>query len=240
MNNKKKSALVLGATGLIGGHLLEYLLADETYEQVTTIGRRSVPWQDRKLKQIQAQVEDVLALPIDAGRQSGDELSAAFRVQNKKDQLDIFCTLGTTMKKAGSRAAFERIDFEYPLHAARLGLAGGARQFFIVTSMGADVGSLIYYNRIKGKIEDHLHHLQYHSIQIFRPSLLIGERHEQRTGEDLGKALGSLIGGAMIGPLRKYKPIEARIVARAMLRMAHRADSGIHTYESDRIQELGR
>lgn len=239
MSNSKQ-ALILGASGLIGSHLLGYLMADESYDTIHSVGRReldpgSVPGSGRKLVQHVAQIEQVLALSADARDNESpaeQELRAAFAVQ------DIFCCVGTTMRKAGSKAAFEQIDYAYPLHAARIGLASRARQFLIVTAIGADSRSPIYYNRIKGRVEESLERLQFHAIHIFQPSLLTGARNESRTGEDFGKLLGGVIGPLMLGPLRKYRPIAGKDVARGMLQAARKADSGIHSYESDRILDL--
>lgn len=227
-----KKALLLGATGLIGGHLLNCLLADETYDQVITIGRRKLDRKDRKLIQHVADLDTMLTLSASATDSAAKDLLEAFAV------TDIFCTLGTTMKKAGSKAAFENVDYYYPLKAAELGIARGARQFCIVTALGSDARSAIYYNQVKGRVEDALKQHQFHAIHIFQPSLLTGDRNESRLGEDLGKIAGGILGLAMIGPLKKYKPIAGRTVARAMLAAAHKADSGIHTYESDTIHEM--
>ncbi|MEQ9367032.1 MAG: oxidoreductase [Leptospirales bacterium] len=228
-----KKALLLGATGLIGGHVLNYLLADETYDQVATIGRRKIEREDRKLAQHVADLESILALsPKDKDAGAAGELLTAFAAH------DIFCTLGTTMKKAGSKAAFENVDYHYPLKAAELGVARGARQFLIVTALGADANSSIYYNQVKGRLERALTQHQFHAIHIFQPSLLTGERDESRLGEDIGKVVGGVLGLAMIGPLKKYKPIPGRTVARAMLAAARKSDSGVHTYESDTISEM--
>lgn len=234
MKQQHKSALVLGATGLIGGHVVDCLLADETYDQIVTIGRRKLDRDDRKLTQHVADIETILALSP-ASAKSNDptrDLASAFGA------TDIYCALGTTMKKAGSKTAFEQVDYQYPLKAAELGLARGARQFLIVTALGADANSSIYYNQVKGRVEDALQQLQFHSIHIFRPSLLNGERDELRPGEEIGKALGGVLGLVMVGPLKKYKPIAGRTVARAMLRAARKADSGIHVYESDTIHTM--
>ncbi len=235
-----RSALLLGATGLIGGCVLDYLLADESYETVTTIGRRKIDGLEnhRKLTQLVADLDTVLALEADAKSNAAKELLPAFA---KAD--DVFCTLGTTMKKAGSKAAFEKVDYYYPLKAAELGIAPGAKrnskkQFLIVTALGADANSAIYYNKVKGRVEQALLQYQYHAIHIFQPSLLTGDRGESRLGEDIGKAVGGVLGLAMIGPLKKYKPIPGRTVARAMLAAARKADSGVHSYESDTIFEM--
>jgi uncharacterized protein YbjT (DUF2867 family) len=224
-----RKALLLGGSGLIGGHLLRYLLADESYDRVIAPGRRELPVQDRKLVQYRVDLGTVLAATEDEPA----DLREIFAVD------DIFCALGTTMKQAGSREAFEKVDYHYPLKAARLGLARGARQFLIVTALGADASSSIYYNSVKGRVEDDLQQLPFHAIHIFRPSLLTGARSQSRVGENLGKLIGQIVAPGMIGPLRKYRPIAGLTVARAMLATARKADSGIHIYESDDIQKIG-
>lgn len=215
---EKRTALLVGASGLIGGHCLDGLIKDDTYNAVNALVRRPLPQHHPKLKQ---QIVDFNRLAEHAGLMAVD---------------DVFCCLGTTIKLAGSREAFRRVDALYPLEIARLALKQGARQFLIVTAMGADSQSRVFYNRVKGEVEQKLTALGYPTLQIFRPSLLLGERGEPRPGEDIAKRLSKPLSLLMRGPLKKYRPIEARTVALTMIQNAKKELKGIYIYTSDRIQ----
>ncbi|MBC3786071.1 oxidoreductase [Spirosoma utsteinense] len=208
-----KTALILGATGLIGDLLAHQLIESSRYENVKVLVRHSLSWKHPRLQEI----------PFDFERPNGLLINAD----------DIFCCLGTTMKKAGSKEAFRKVDYQYPMDIARLGLANGIKQFAIVTAMGADPESSFFYNRVKGEVERDLLALNIPTLLIFRPSLLLGNRGENRLGERLAE-------GAMrlFSPLipARYKGIEAFKVANAMLTTAQQGLTGKHAYESDALQ----
>ena len=208
-----KTALILGATGLIGDLLTHRLIDSPIYEKVKVLVRRSLGWQHPRLQEVLFDFEHPNGLLAQAD--------------------DIFCCLGTTMKKAGSKEAFRKVDYQYPMDIARLGLANGARQFAIVTAMGADTGSSFFYNRVKGEIERDLTALNYPTLLVFRPSLLLGNRGENRLGERLAE-------GAMrlFNPLipAKYRGIDAAKVANAMLTTTQEGLTGRHVFESDALQ----
>jgi len=209
-----KSALIVGGTGLVGSNCLQFLLASPEYASVTALVRRHTGIDHPKL---QEQIVDFNNL---------GNLSTAD---------DVYCALGTTIKKAGSQPAFRRVDFEYPFHVAEGGLAAGARQFLLVSSVGANSGSSNSYLRTKGELEDVLRKLSFGALHIFRPSFLIGERSEQRSGERVGMVLAEALKIAMVGGLRKYRPIHANAVARAMVNAALSGSSGARIYEYDEI-----
>jgi uncharacterized protein YbjT (DUF2867 family) len=217
---KKRSALVLGATGLVGGYCLRYLLDEPMYTRVAVLARKPITIQHEKLVHLVADFDECEAL--------GDWMTAD----------DVFCCLGTTIKKAGSQDAFRRVDFDYTIKLAALTQHCGARQFLIVTSLGADSHSRIFYSRVKGEIEDALRKVPFNALHIFRPSLLIGVRPEHRTSEIAGMLFLSGLKYAMTGPLKKYRTIRASDVARAMVGVALWDMSGIRVYESNQIQEL--
>ncbi len=217
-----RTALLLGASGLIGGHCLELLLADNDYAQVTILGRKSLPQTHPKLTQRIVNFDRLT------------EVADAFRVQ------DVFCCLGTTIKTAGSQEAFRKVDFTYLVESARLAMQQGAAQFLLVSSLGANAKSSVFYNRIKGEVEVAIAASDISSVQIFRPSLLLGQRAEVRTGEVIGEKISRAISFLLVGPLRKYRPIEACTVAAAMIVMAKQAVAGIHIYESDRIAQMAQ
>jgi len=211
--SSNKTALVVGATGLIGNLLTHQLVDSPRYEKVKVLVRKSLNWQHPRLQEIQFDFEHPNGLLAQAD--------------------DIFCCLGTTMKKAGSKEAFRNVDYQYPLDVARLGLANGARQFAIVTAMGADERSLFFYNRVKGEVERDLTALNYPTLLIFRPSLLLGNRGEKRFGEQLAEGAMRLLNPIIPA---KYKGIDAAKVANAMLTTMQQEIVGKRVFESDQLQ----
>ena len=215
-------ALVSGASGLVGGHLLPLLLADAAYERVITLARRQVDTRHVKLDQ---RVLDLGALDAVADPPHVD---------------DAFCCIGTTIKKAGSQEAFRRVDYDYVLAFARAAQRAGARQFLLVTALGADPASRIFYSRVKGEIEQAVRGLPFQGIHIFRPSFLMGERAEARLAERIGVPVARVVAPLLIGPLRRYRPIKAADVARAMLQVAKEAPRGPNVFEYDGIIAAAR
>ncbi|HEV2147986.1 MAG TPA: NAD(P)H-binding protein [Longimicrobiaceae bacterium] len=216
-----RSALLLGATGLVGGHLLDLLLEDPAYGSVTTLGRRPVPREHPRLRQ---ETVDFARLRDFAER---------IRAQ------DVFCSLGTTIRAAGSREAFRRVDLDYPRAVAEAAARNGAERFLLVSALGADTGSSLFYNRVKGEAEEAVRTLPFQEVVILRPALLLGERGEHRPGEELAQRLMPKLSRFLVGPLRKYRPVEARAVAAAMVRLAKAGGRGVRVVESDAIQALG-
>lgn len=213
-----KKALILGASGLIGRELTDLLLQSSHYDEVVTFVRKPLAIRHPKLTQIIYQYDHPDTSLIQAD--------------------DIYCALGSTIKKAGSKSAFRKIDYEYPIEIAKAGLQNGAKQFLIVTALGAAPDSRIFYSRVKGEVEMTLEQTGYSSLHIFRPSLLTGKRTEKRTGEDFAKILATIIDPLLIGPLRKYRSIQGRQVAQAMLQIAKKNIAGTHRYDSDKIHQL--
>jgi uncharacterized protein YbjT (DUF2867 family) len=151
---------------------------------------------------------------------------------------EVFCCLGTTIKKAGSQAAFRKVDFEYPVEIAKLAAQNNAEQFLLVTALGANPESAIFYSRVKGEVEIAVQRLPYRAIHIFRPSLLLGNRAETRLNEKIGAVAMKTFSFLMFGALQKYRPIAASAVAAAMIKAAKRGQPGVHIHESDKIQAL--
>lgn len=218
----ERTALLAGATGLVGGHCLTRLLAEPAYTRVITLGRRRTGRADPKHEQ--------RVVELDRLGTAGFEFPRA---------TDVFCCLGTTMKQAGSEAAFRQVDFTFVVSLAGLALGSGARQFLLVSSLGASPNSRIFYSRVKGETEAAVTALPFEGRQIFRPSILVGVRVERRAGEMLGSAVLRGAAFAMVGPLRRYRPIAGATVAEAMVRVALRAPPGVNIYESDEIERLG-
>ncbi len=212
-----RTALLAGATGLVGSHVLERLLSDSTWTHVVTVGRRTAPLQHDKLEQ---RILDLGALDaIDLPRAD-----------------DVFCCLGTTIKQAGSREAFRRVDHDVVVGLARAGLRSGATQFLLVSAIGADPASRVFYSRVKGEAEAAVRQLPYRGVQIFRPSLLLGERAEFRFGERVAMLAAPVVPLFLPGPFRRFRPIRAATVARAMVRVAQEAPRGPNVFEFDAMQ----
>ncbi len=210
-----RTALVAGASGLVGGHVLRLLLADPSYERVTIFVRRELPVSNRKLAQ--------RVLEFDRLTELGDFP----RVH------DVFCCLVTTIAQAGSQAAFRRVDFTYVVELARAASRHRADQFLLVSAVGAAARSRVFYNRVKGETEDAVQRVSFAGIHIFRPSLLLGARTDPRPAERAASLVARALSWTLIGPLKRYRPIRAEIVAQAMVRRAREASRGLHVYESD-------
>lgn len=217
---EKRNALIAGATGLVGNSLLKQLLADDLYEKVLVLVRRPMDIQNPKLTQ----------QTIDFDRVESFEPGLAIN--------DVFCALGTTIKTAGSQDAFYKVDYTYVVKLGKWGEAHGVKKFMIVSAMGANAKSGIFYNRVKGEMESAVSRLNIPQIQVFRPSLLMGDRKEKRTGEKIAQAVMGGLGFLFVGPLLKYKGIHADLVAAAMIKTAKQDLAGFKIYESDEMQGM--
>lgn len=215
-----KSALIAGATGLTGSKLVEVLLDRPEYDRVTVLVRRPLELEHPKLEQIQVDYYRLV------------DYKKHFQVD------DVFCCLGTTIKKAGSQKAFRRVDYDYPVALAQLAKSAGAKNFLVVSAMGADSRSNIFYNRVKGQMEDSLKKMELPALHIFRPSLLLGDRKEFRLGEKAASLASPVFTPLLRGGMKKYKPIQAEQVAQAMCAAAQSESGGVHIYPSDEIAEL--
>ena len=213
------TALVVGATGLVGSHCLKTLLDSGAYERVVAFTRRPLGQQHPRL------VETIVDF---------DKLEEL----EPFPTADVFCALGTTIAKAGSQADFLKVDFEYPRIIAERSAAAGAKQFVLVSSAGADPQSGNFYLRVKAQLEKAVTGLSFESVHIFRPSFLIGARAEFRLADTLvGPALRA-VQFALVGKFRKYRPIAASTVAAAMAVAAREAKPGRHIYHYDDILAL--
>jgi uncharacterized protein YbjT (DUF2867 family) len=211
------TAVIVGATGLVGYELVQLLLKEEHYHRVVVLVRRTMAIQHQKLEQ--------QIINFDRLDQVSHYLKGA----------DVFCTLGTTIKKAGSKSAFIKVDQQYPLRIAQLSKEQGAASFLIVTALGANPQSSIFYSQVKGQLEVELQKLQLRGLHIFQPSLLLGDRAEYRLGERIAGKLMPFIAFLFSGPLRKYKAIHVHTVAKAMIKAAKEERQGNFTYTSEKI-----
>jgi len=208
-----RRVLLAGATGLVGRECLAQLTADPSVSEVLALVRRAPDpgtVLHRKLHVLQVDFEQ---LGLHARQLAADQ---------------VLCALGTTMRRAGSREAFRRVDYDYPLALARLARRQGARHFLLVSALGADPGSRVFYNRVKGELEQSLRALDYPSLTIVRPSLLLGERDEFRAGEQLAKRLAWAVP-------RRYAPVRASDVAAALTGAAREDLPGLRVIESAAI-----
>ncbi len=218
--DKGRVALVFGATGLVGSELVRQLLAHDGWGEVRTFTRRPLQIDHPKHRNV---VVDFDRLEEYADQIRGDAL---------------FCALGTTIAKAGSQEAFRRVDYEYPLKAARIARQHGVPQYLLVSSVGADSQSMFFYSRVKGEL---LTALDFPALHIFQPSLLLGQRDEFRFGERVAVVLSPLLRPLFaLGPFKPYRPVHARDVAGAMVQVASAGLSGVHVWPSHRLAELAR
>jgi uncharacterized protein YbjT (DUF2867 family) len=209
-----RTVWLVGATGLVGRETLNALLESDHFTRVVAFTRRSLGLQHPKLEERLIDFEQLEAA------YAGEAADAAV------------CCLGTTIKAAGSQAQFRRVDHDYPLAFARAAKQAGAAQLVVVTAMGANARASVFYNRVKGELEEALAALGFASLSLARPSLLLGERAEFRLGERLFAPLAKLL------PAR-YKGIEARTVARAILALLRENTPGKRVALSDELQRLG-
>ena len=216
-----KTALIIGSTGLIGSELLNLLLESSHYTKVITFVKRDTGIKHPKLTQ---------------------HIIDFDKPETYKELVvgdDFFCTIGTTIKKAGSQKAFRKVDFEYPRQFAAFALQNRVKQFLIISSLGADANSGNFYLKTKGEIQDFLKDCNFESVAVLQPSLLLGNRTEFRLGEKVGAFFMKSLSFLFLGNLKKYKPIEGKTVAKALLKIAQKNDTGFKIYESDVIQEIG-
>jgi uncharacterized protein YbjT (DUF2867 family) len=211
MTDTSSSVLILGATGLVGAECVRQFAESPRFERVIALARRPLP--NAASTRVESHVIDFERL---------DDAARHFRVSH------IVCALGTTIKKAGTQERFRRVDYDYPLASARLGVRAGARHFLLVSALGASARSRIFYSRVKGELEDAIRALPYRSVTILRPSLLLGERAEVRPGESLGKLFAGVVP-------RKWRPVHASAVATALVRAALDDHPGVRIIESREI-----
>ncbi|MDX1627860.1 MAG: oxidoreductase [Fulvivirga sp.] len=216
-----KSAIIAGATGLIGNALVQLLIKDERYERIIVLTRRPLQQKDEKIKQLI--INDF------------DELAHHLRDTTADE---VFCCLGTTMKKARTKENFRKVDYNYPLRLAQLTKSQGVQKYLLVSALGANPSSSVFYNKVKGEIEVAIKKIGFESYHIFRPSLLLGSRGEERAGEDAAKTFFKIFGFLFVGPLKKYQAIRHDKVARAMLYMANTDQKGVFIHESSTMQKF--
>lgn len=213
-----KTIWVAGGSGLVGGELVKQVLDDGAFETVIAVGRRPLSIERLKLKQ--AKVD--FASPA-----SFDALEAPEAA---------FCSLGTTIKRAGSQEAFRAVDHDAVVTFAKAARQKGARVFVHVTALGADAKSSVFYNKVKGEVEKAVEGLGFPSVYVLQPSILDGDREESRPMERVGLAVGRAL-GPLLG---KYRPTPAKAVAAAMVDAAKHAEPGAHVVDAEEILRFAR
>ncbi len=210
--SNKRTALIAGATGAVGRHLLSKLLADDDYGTVHVLSRRPIAATEAKLNVHEVNFDTL------------DQHAALFDVD------DVFCCLGTTIKQAGSREAFRRVDHDYVVSMAQLASEAGASRFLMISAVGADARSMIFYSRVKGDTEKDVINCGPDTIHIVQPSLLMGERAEHRPGEAFSQKLMPLFNPLLAGPLSKYRAVETKDVADMLINLAKNGADGVHRH----------
>ena len=214
-NNQQpyKTAIVIGATGLVGGFLVKQLLASGSYDTIYQIVRHA-PKSTNNNQSAQSSLKNIV-IPNFANLEqalAGLDLKGA----------DAFSTLGTTLKQAGSKDAFKQVDYGYNLNFAKLVKQQGARHFLLLSATGADANSFIFYNKVKGQVEDAVKQTGFEQLSIFHPSLLIGQHGDKRMLEGIGQQVFNAA-KSLLPPTWSFRPIEAERVAQAMCMAANQS-----------------
>jgi uncharacterized protein YbjT (DUF2867 family) len=233
---RTRIAVLAGATGLVGGCCLQALLHSPDYTRIIVLTRRP-GFNFISAGRTYAQVERRL---VDFDHLSAADLAAGGgAAQGPILAHDVFCALGTTIKKAGSQAAFRKVDFGYIVNLARAAAEAGAKRFMLVSSVGADPHSRNFYLRVKGETEQAVSALPFEAVHIFRPGLLLGHRSEKRAGERIAQGVMPKLNFVLAGGLRKYRAVPAETVANAMVRVAAGQSTGVQVYEYAQIIRFG-
>jgi len=215
-----RSAIVVGATGLVGSYLIRLLCESEEYISVTALTRRKLEYKHEKLVERIVNFDELAESDFDFAQ-------------------EVFCCLGTTIKKAGTKEQFEKVDVEYPLNVASLAKKRGIQHFIVISAMGANEKAFAYYSRVKGKLEKELIDLEMPRLSIVRPSLLVGDRKEFRLGEKAGEFALNVINPLLVGPMKKARSIEASQVALAMKVIAlHGKKQKVCIYASEELATM--
>ncbi len=219
----KKKAILAGATGLIGGYVLQELLKDKRYDQVLVLSRKPMGIKHPKLKPLILNFDDL------------EKHKTLLKAQ------DVFCCLGTSRKKSPTPEAYRKIEFEYAFKLAQITCRNKAQTFLTVSTMNADPNSSATYLQIKGEVEEVVGAFPFKAVHIFRPSFIMGEkdRQERRPMESFLEAVLKPLSFLFMGPIRAYRPIQGSTIARGMIHAANSGLQGVHIWESNMIEALG-
>lgn len=220
METKDKTAIILGATGLTGGILLDILLANDHYKKVILFSRSTV---GRKHPKLEERLIDLFDLELHAEKFMADE---------------VFCCIGSTKSKTPNKKIYKKIDYGIPLSAAILCKKNGIPSIILISALGANPKSPMFYNRIKGEMERDVLECNIPKTHIMQPALIGGKREEKRIGEWIFKQLFGLFNLLLVGPLEKYRTIAPETIAKAMVWVANHEYDKIRI-ESDEIKIIG-
>jgi hypothetical protein len=223
----KKVALLAGTSGLIGMQLLHHLLQDKSYDALISVGRRTLALKHNKLVQIEVDFAQLTSLDLESKLREndlgGNNFSLLDAINNRNVEIHAFCSLGTTIKAAGSKDKFYKIDHDYVMNFAKWTRKTGASKFLYVSAMGADPDSSVFYNKVKGEVERDLKTVPFDYVGLFEPSLLLGNRKDFRLGEEIASILTKPL--VWLKLLKKYRPINDHQVANAMISFANKSNS---------------
>ena len=214
-----KTALLFGASGLVGNHLLNQLISNNNYSNIKLFVRSSIDISDPKIEIIQTDFNNL---------------------ENHREDIkgdDCFFCIGTTKKNSPDKNEYKRVELEVPKQIAQIAKSNFVNSFVFVSSGYADPKSSGDYLKFKGEVEEELKKLNFPKLGVMRPSFLLGDRKEKRVGEKIGIFIFKLISPLLLGPLKKMKPIHSEIVARSMIKVANE-DLQKNTFESNEIMEL--
>ena len=218
----QKTAILIGATGLTGSILLEKLIKDERYKTIKLFSRKKIDGLPAKVEQF---IGDILNLE-------------SFKSDFIADE--VFCCIGTTAKKTPNKTAYKQIDYGIPVTAAGLAKANNINTYIVVSALGANAKSSIFYNKTKGEMERDVLKLDIKNTYILQPSIIGGARKETRIGEKIGLTVFKLLQPLFIGKLKKYQLIEAETIALAMVKLANSNASKENRITSNKIKEIAK
>jgi uncharacterized protein YbjT (DUF2867 family) len=227
------TAIVAGATGLVGGELVQCLLESPYHNRVIILVRKATNLKHDKLIELVVDYEN-----LDEQREFDSHQTPYYGMNFEK--AIVFCVLGTTMKIARTKEAFRKVDYQYPLQLAVLAQKHGAEQFHVVTAMGSNPDSTIFYSQVKGQLEIALKQLNLQSLHIYHPSLILGNRKEFRLGERIGAVFMRALSLVLVGGLSKYKAIHAKTIAQGMMYASQNNQAGTYIYEYNEISKFAR
>ena len=216
-----KTAIILGATGLTGGLVLEKLLKDRRYDSVKLFSRSTAGINHPKIEE---HLIDLFELEKYAESFTADE---------------VYCNIGTTKSKTPNEEVYRKIDYGIPVAAAKLAKKNNIEKFLVISALGADADSKMFYNKTKGEMERDVLKAEVPETYIFQPSLIAGDRKEKRTFEALGKHVMKFLNYLMIGPLKKYQSIHPETIAKAMIIVANEGYQK-QKIESDEIKQIAK
>ena len=212
--------LFIGSSGLVGQDLIKILIDSKEYTKITLLLRKKMNIDSEKIHEEIVDFDNL------------EKYSSLFNVDS------VFCTIGTTIKVAKTKENFKKVDLDYPTKAAKLTKEFGKGNFFVISALGSNENSKIFYNSVKGKLEKNLREINLNILHIFKPSMLTGDRKEFRLGERVSLALCKILPFVFKGSIKKYKPIKTIDVAKAMYKTTLNKNKGIYVHESEEIYKL--